>query len=233
MGLADLPRAYFKGYTYWNPSTMNNNDFQPTYDPATATLAWPWLERHGTPGQYEFDAFATSPAVLPLANDVVNVGVDPATPPALWNFYGDNSCGFVQPDMPKIEDPTKFSKPPGGTTLLAYTNTLGNRISSGDPLIGSPVALNPGVDAAKLVDVDPVSAWSSQIFADSFAVGGLTGSVGVTGRTNGRAGTRVGCSFSATCPALSSLPASPRRSGRLCFLPTASISAVRPCWRPN
>ena len=87
--------------------------------------------------------------------------------------------------MPKIEDPPKFSKPPGGTTLLAYTNTLGNRISSGDPLIGSPVALNPGIDAAKLVDVDPVCVWSSQIFADSFAVGGLTGSVGVTGRTNG------------------------------------------------
>ncbi len=187
MGLADLPRAYFRGFTYWNPSTMNNNDYQPTYDPATATLAWPWLERHGVDAQQEFDRFATQPCVLPLGNDVVNV-VSSAAPPALWNFYGDNSCGFVQPDEPVIEWPGKFGKPPGETKVIAYTNTAGNRIGGGDPWIGLPVALNAGKDAAKLVDVDPVCPWSSQIFVDSFRIG--TGELGLAGPTAGRAHAR-------------------------------------------
>lgn len=187
MGLADLPRAYFRGFTYWSPSTMNNNDYQPTYDPATATLTWPWLERHGVDAQRDFDRFATHPGVLPLGNDVVNV-IESARPPALWNFYGDNSCGFVQPDEPVIEWPGKFGKPAGETKVIAYTNTNGNRIGEGDPWIGLPVALNTRKDPAKLVDVDPVCPWSSQIFADSLRLG--TEKLGFTGPTAGRAHAR-------------------------------------------
>jgi hypothetical protein len=189
MGLADLPRAYFRGFTYWNPSTMNNNDYQPTYDPATATLTWPWLERHGVVGQQEFDRFATQPGVLPLGNDVINAAT-PTAPPALWNFYGDNSCGFVQPDEPVIEWPVKFDKPPGETKVIAYTNTAGDRIDGGDRWIGLPVALNAGMDPAKLVDVDPVCPWSSQIFLDSFRLGKGTEAPGFTGLTAGRAHAR-------------------------------------------
>jgi hypothetical protein len=195
MGLADLPRAYFGGFMYWNPSTMNNNDYQPTYDPATATLTWPWLERHGVNAEQDFDSFATRPGVLPLGNDVVNNVIYPATPPAAWNYYGDNSCGFVQPDEPVIEWPAKFSKPQGETKVIAYTNTAGKRIGVGDQWIGLPVALkaerdpakNARMDEAKLVDVDPVCPWSSQIFVDWFRLGNGTG---FAGRTAGRAHSR-------------------------------------------
>ena len=132
--------------------------------------------------EQDFDSFATRPGVLPLGNDVVNKGVDPATPPALWNYYGDNSCGFVQPDEPVIEWPAKFSKPLGETKVIAYTNTQGMRIGGGDPWIGLPVALNVEIDPAKnarmdeakLVDVDPVCPWSSQIFVESFRLGKLS-----------------------------------------------------------
>jgi lipoprotein-anchoring transpeptidase ErfK/SrfK len=189
MGLADLPRAYFRGFTYWNPSTMNNNDYQPTYDPATATLTWPWLERHGVDAQQDFDRFATRSSVLPLGNDVVNA-VTPDKPPALWNFYGDNSCGFVRPDEPLIEWPSKFSKPPDETKVIGYTNTAGNRIDAGDPWIGLPVVLNAGIKPAKLVDVDPVCPWSSQIFVDSFRLGNDTEAPGFAGATAGRAHAR-------------------------------------------
>lgn len=189
MGLADLPRAYFRGFTYWNPSTMNNNDYQPTYDPATATLTWPWLERHGVVAQQDFDRFATQPGVLPLGNDVINAAT-PAAPPALWNFYGDNSCGFVQPDEPVIEWPVKFGKPPGETKVIAYTDTAGDRIGAGDPWIGLPVVLNAGTDPAKLVDVDPVCPWSSQIFVDSFRLGNGAEAPGFAGATAGRAHAR-------------------------------------------
>ncbi len=51
MGVIDLPRVTFSGFTYWNPSTMNNNDQQPNYDPSSATLNWSWLERHGLRGR--------------------------------------------------------------------------------------------------------------------------------------------------------------------------------------
>ena len=221
MGLADLPRAYFRGFTYWSPSTMNNNDYQPTYDPATATLTWPWLERHGVDAQRDFDRFATHPGVLPLGNDVVNV-IESARPPALWNFYGDNSCGFVQPDEPVIEWPGKFGKPAGETKVIAYTNTNGNRIGEGDPWIGLPVALNtrkgssqtgrrgPGVplefpDLRRLAPARHRKSWDSR----GRPPGGLT---------------RGGSSCSGTSRRTSSLRASGPQCGRSPSRPSISRS---------
>jgi hypothetical protein len=168
---------------------MNNNDYQPTYDPAFATLNWPWLERHGLNDIDDFDRYVTSPGVVPTANDPVNV-VTPAVPPAAWNFYGDNSCGFVQQNEPVIEWPAKFSKPRGDMTVTGYSNDVGKRITGGDPWIGLPVVVNAGVDPAKLVDVDPVCPWSSQIFVDSFGLGSPAGAAGFTAESAGRAHAR-------------------------------------------
>lgn len=191
MGLADLPRAYFSGFVYWNPSTMNNNDNQPTYDPATATLNWPWLERHGLADDEAFDKYVTQPAIVPSANDVMlGQFFDATAPPAEWNFYGDNSCGFVQQDEPKLEWPQKFTKPKSKTVITGYTNDAGTFVSSDDPWIGLPIHLNPGKDSAKLVDVDPVAAWSSQIFLDTFGVGSRAAGNGLLGATPGRAHSR-------------------------------------------
>jgi hypothetical protein len=192
MGLADLPRIYFRGSVYWNPSTMNNNDYQPTYDPASATLDWAWLERHGLQDADGFDAYATGGTILPLPNDpmLVPAGYFSNRPPAEWNFYGDNSCGFVQPNEPVIEWPAKFKKPPGGTTVTGFTNDQGKHVANGDPWIGQAVHLGAGPDFAKLVDVDPVAPWTSQIFADTFGLGSADGGVGVAGSTEGRAHSR-------------------------------------------
>ena len=191
MGLADLPRAYFSGFVYWNPSTMNNNDNQPTYDPASATLNWPWLERHGLADDAAFDSYVTQASIVPSANDVMLGQFFTATaPPAEWNFYGDNSCGFVQEDEPKLEWPQKFSKPSGNTVITGYTNDAGTYVSNGDPWIGLPVHLNPGGGSAKLVDVDPVAAWSSQIFLDTFGLGSESAGNGLLGTTPGRAHSR-------------------------------------------
>jgi hypothetical protein len=192
MGVANLPRIYFRGTTYWNPSTMNNNDYQPTYDPASATLNWAWLERHGLEDADGFDEYATGETILPLPNDpmLIPAGLQTAQPPAEWNFYGDNSCGFVQPNEPVIEWPAKFKKPPGGTTVTGFTNDQGNLVTTGDTWIGQPVHVGAGPDFAKLVDVDPTAPWSSQIFADSFGLGDADAKVGVGGTTAGRAHSR-------------------------------------------
>lgn len=191
MGLADLPRAYFSGFAFWNPSTMNNNDAQPSYDPATASLNWPWLERHGLRDTDAFDDYVTQAGIVPSANDqILGDFLDPTSPPAEWNFYGDNSCGFVQPSVPKIEWPEKFDKPTGPTAITGFTNEQGVKVTSGDPWIGQPVQLNDGLDSAKLVDVDPVAAWSSQIFLDTFGVGSPAAGAGITGRADGRGHSR-------------------------------------------
>jgi hypothetical protein len=190
MGVIDLPRAMFQGFMAWNPSTMNNNDQQPTYDATTATLNWSWLERHGLRDETDFDRYVTTIDVVPTANDVINVGVDTTAPPAEWNFYGDNTCGFVQPDWPKLEWPAKFTKPAGGTTITGFVNQAAKRITSGDPWIGLPLQLNLGLDAAKLVDVDPIAPWSSQLFVDTVTLGSPDGTTGFTGATAGRAHSR-------------------------------------------
>ena len=123
MGVIDLPRAYFSGFTYWNPSTMNNNDQQPNYDPSSATLNWSWLERHGLRGEADFDSVrhqAQRPATR-RTTPSTSASI-PHAPPAEWNFYGDNTCGFVQPDQPQLEWPSRFTKPAGGTTVTGFTN---------------------------------------------------------------------------------------------------------------
>lgn len=192
MGLADLPRVYFSGFTYWNPSTMNNNDNQPTYDPASATLNWDWLERRGLQDASGFDGFVTQAAIAPAANDALLPGLSTDAPPAEWNFYGDNSCGFVQEEEPVIEWPAMFGKPPGGLTATGYTATSGAYVASGDPWITETIQLNAGLDAAKLVDVDPICPWSSQIFVDTATLGCARRGVGMTGSTAGRAHSRWG-----------------------------------------
>ena len=189
MGLVDLPRATFRGFTYWNPSTMNNNDLQPSYDPSSATLNWSWLERHGLRSEADFDRYVTEIKVLPTANDVINVGIDVSGPPAEWNFYGDNSCGFVQPNEPALEWPAKFTKPLGGTTLTGFTDDDVKRVTS-DPWAGLPVQLNAGMDRAKLVDVDPIAPWSSQVFVDTVSIGSAAQGLGFTAGTAGRAHSR-------------------------------------------
>jgi hypothetical protein len=190
MGLAELPRLYFGGFTYWSPSTMNNNDNQPTYDPASATLNWPWLERHGLQDRDQFDAYVTQPGIVPTADSALDPNIDSGAPPAEWNFYGDNSFGFVQEDEPVIEWPDTFSKPSGGLSVTGYTDAGGTHVADGDPWIGEPIRLNVGLDPPKLVDVDPICPWSSQLFVDALSIGAADGERGLTAATAGRAHSR-------------------------------------------
>ena len=190
MGLAELPRAYFSGLTYWNPSTMNNNDYQPTYDPASAMLNWPWLERHGLRDAEHFDAYVTRLGIVPTPNAAPDPNVDPTVPPAEWNFYGDNAFGFVQDDEPVIEWPAKFSRPSGSLGVTGYTNAQGELVTAGDPWIGQPLRLNVGTDPSKLVDLDPICPWSTQLFVDTVTLGSDVARTGLSAKTAGRAHSR-------------------------------------------
>ncbi|HVX41613.1 MAG TPA: hypothetical protein VHB25_18785, partial [Gemmatimonadaceae bacterium] len=189
MGLIHLPRAYFNGFTYWDPSTMNNNDYQPVYDPANARLNWPWLQRHGFETAQQYDQYATTPTVG-TPNEGANVNYVSGIPPAEWNYYGGNNCGFVNPAAPAIEQPQNFGKPPGTLAITGFTNPGGTLVTSGDPWIGLPLQLNLGLPPAKLVDVDPVCPWSSQIFCDTINLAAPGDASGLVGQTAGRAHSR-------------------------------------------
>jgi hypothetical protein len=190
MGLIQLPRLYFSGYTYWNPSTFNNNDCQPTYDAANARLDWTWLARHGAAPGASIDSYATQPGIVPTANDAEIIQENPNVPPAEWNFYGDNACGFVGSHEPIIEWPAMFSRPARNTVVSGFTDASGDYIGRGDPWIGLEPRLNVGSAPARLVDVDPVCFWSSQIFLDTFSLGDRAGGTGFTGAIAGRAHAR-------------------------------------------
>ena len=190
MGLIHLPRIYFNGYTYWNPSTFNNNDYQPTYDAANARLNWTWLERHGVDTGASIDSYAVQPGIVPTANDVELAQEKSNYPPAEWNYYGDNTCGFVGSDAPVIEWPEKFSRPLVNTIVTGFVDASGTYHGAGDPWIGLQPQMNAATVGAKLVDVDPVCVWSSQIFADAFSLGSAVGGSGFAGATAGRAHSR-------------------------------------------
>ena len=197
MGLIHLPRAYFKGFTYWNPSTINNNDYQPLYDAANARLNWPWIERHGLRNPEDFDRYAITPTIA-TANASADLNLVAGKPPAEWNYYGGLQCGFVGPEVPVVERPEYFAKPDGNLGITGFTNPAGALVQQGDPWIGLPLRMGQQPSQAKLVDLDPICPWSTQIFADSFTLGsadpahgaGVGSGAGFSALTAGRAHSR-------------------------------------------
>jgi hypothetical protein len=169
MSVLAWPRIYFAGYSYWNPSTFNNNDYDPpidTYDPANAQLNWAYLHSQGVDSAEAFKKWSIQ-ARTGDPTDFKN-----KVPPAEWNYYGGNGCGFVTQDRPLIADPQIFYKPDGITCTTGYTSAAGAYVDSGDPWLQLPLQFNRDQPwEAKLVDIDPTAFWSSQIFADSFTLG--------------------------------------------------------------
>jgi hypothetical protein len=161
MSILSFPRIYFKGYMAWDPCTFNNNDFSkfPTYDPTQAALNWGFLATQGPePGGITPANFATTfrPWAITLQEDTQDVPPGRRIP-AEWNMFGTHDVDFVQ-----YQD--KQTVVTGGAT--AY----GAPAAPTDPLIGQPVAISNGGDA-RLVDTNPTSFWSSQIYWNKFILG--------------------------------------------------------------
>ena len=172
MSVLSFPRIYFKGHIGWDPCTFNNNDWQAfqTYDPTHAALNWAFLATQGPqPGGITPSNFTTAfrPWAITLQDD--NNQQDKPSGrriPAEWNMFGSHAVSFVQHNQ---EQKTLVT---GGATAF------GAPVST-DPLIGQPIAINPSGTPACLVDTNPASFWSSQIYWSSFSVGnsncGLSG----------------------------------------------------------
>lgn len=165
MSVLSFPRIYFNGYMQWNVDTTNNNDYVPVYDAADAALDWAYLatqEPPITPSNFQ-EAFrpwvvkptsdSCPPSQLPPPNQD-NCNDDPTCHMASrWNYYGNQGCSFVQ-----------YQKYVTVTTggALAY----GKPAASDDPILDQPLAIN-----GRLVDINPISPFCSQIYFSTFTAG--------------------------------------------------------------
>jgi hypothetical protein len=171
MSVLSFPRIYFKGFMEWDPCTFNNNDWQafPTYDGANAALNWSFLATQGeqVPPGITPDNFTATfrPWAIKLQDDTNPNDNPPYGPagkriPAEWNMFGGHGVSFAQ-----YGDYT--------TTIIGGELEYGQPVTS-DPLIGSPVSISgdAGNGPGRLVDTNPASFWSSQIYFDQLAFGG-------------------------------------------------------------
>ena len=169
MSVLSLPRIYFTGFMCWDPATGNNNDYFPTYDDEQAALNWDFFQQFGiniTP-----DNFQTTFRPWAIANQSI-LFRDHRHPGRVELFRRQRRLfravreqnidrrtlvtgGMINPGQPVSSDPL-IGKP---ITLL------------GDPF-GDPQPKPPG----RLIDNNPASVYSSQVFYNSMAVG--DGSIG-------------------------------------------------------
>lgn len=158
MSVLSFPRIYFKGYMSWDPCTFNNNDFSifPTYDPANAALNWTFLAGQGiTPANF---TSAFRPWAITLQDDCTDSPSGPRIP-AEWNMFGSHAVSCVQY---------------GDYTTTITGGALGyNKPVTADPLIGQPVSItgDGGRGGGRLVDTNPASPWSSQIYFGQLGFG--------------------------------------------------------------
>lgn len=165
MSVLAFPRLYFNGYMQWNVDTTNNNDYVPVYDAADAALDWAYLatmEPPITPSNFQ-EAFRpwvvkptsdSCPPSPPGQPNQDNCNDDPTCHMASrWNYYGNQGCSFVQ-----------YQKYVTVTTggALAY----GQPAEADDPLLNQQVKIS-----GRLVDINPVSPFCSQIYFNSITAG--------------------------------------------------------------
>jgi hypothetical protein len=181
MSVLSFPRIYFSGYMGWDPPTANNNDYLPVYDGPNALLDWSYLATQGiTPANFktEFRKWAmgshtdTCPPSPPgpATNDTCTdcgtpAGEDICHMASRWDYYGSGGCWLV--DYPQGQKVTLTS---GGST--AYNQSA----PSSDAIIGTPVVIAGNTfggrsSPARLIDVNPESPWSSQVFFATIRVG--------------------------------------------------------------
>lgn len=156
MSVLSFPRIYFKGYMEWDPCTFNNNDWAkfPTYDPTNAALHWKYLATQGiTPHNFPSEF---RPWAIRLQHD----HDPPAGPrvPAEWNMFGSHSVEFVQYPGQNL------------TSIITGGDLLYGQPSVGDPIYNMPVVISGdgGSGPGRLVDTNPTSPWSSQIYFGQF-----------------------------------------------------------------
>lgn len=155
MSVLSLPRFVFQGTTSWNPNTVNNSP--DTYDEnAPSPQFHPTGFPPGNPPPITADNYETW-----IKTYLAALG----TAPGSWNVYGDQACSFVNAAVTGIQ--------------------LASGPASQDPLLGKLVQMvgqsyfPSDTPPSRMVDIDPFSPYTTQIFYHSIRLGDDT--VGVSG----------------------------------------------------
>ncbi len=196
MSIHDYPRIYFNGHLEANPATGNNNDYffdgpngrTVTYLGGRVELNWeligqpkPTVDASNQVSQADRKAIREW-FITPRA-DVQNRQVLPGE----WNYYGGNQAYFVQFEGDPAEGKSPQLTAPVGGALgptnpatsddpflsNAHVFLVGNSPSKKAAFAGSPSWPTPSNlgSAPRLVDVDPLSTWSTQIFYSHVFIG--------------------------------------------------------------
>lgn len=159
MSILFLPRLYFQGEISWNPDTANNSN--PYYDENTdsVNLSSPCVT---------YDTFKTYMMAIKNGGNIRSG----------WNYFGDHGCEFVNDKTLQVDGK------PFVTSITGGTLPDGTYVNQNDPIITQPVQIlgntfGGQASPPRLVDVDPYSVNSSQIFFDKVSIGG--GDIGITG----------------------------------------------------
>ena len=169
MSVLSFPRIYFKGFMEWDPCTFNNNDWSmfQTYDATNAALNWSYLAQLNPPINQANFGSTLRPWAITLQEDNSDQPTGSRVP-AEWNMFGSHGVSFVQ-----YADKT--------TTIIG--GDLGyNQPATNDPIIGGPVVIHgdiggQGENPGRLVDTNPSSPWSSQIYFGQLLFGSDNASI--------------------------------------------------------
>jgi len=173
MSVLTPPRLYFKGTMGWNPNTANNNDQWPTYNFPDAELNWEFLATQEPPITPQNVRRTFVPWVGKLKCYPDDDDCKYRQPPAEWNYYGGNNCGFRNPGNGVATVVTggqlDYGDDPAAPPVIHDDPVVGQMVSIlGNP---SPFAHSDRPSRARLVDVNPDSFWSSQIYLHSVQIG--------------------------------------------------------------
>ncbi|MEO1288597.1 MAG: hypothetical protein AAFV93_12580 [Chloroflexota bacterium] len=153
MSILALPRFHFSGQWMVNPCTTNNDDVNLYNDYTNMNVI---NKPNGITTDAEFRAWMMQLKTgtgTPLDGQYVNAG---------WNYFGDGTIGFNDLDGNPAVNVTMGCLPDG-------------QLIQNDPLLGARVRILGNKRGSKpsdaiMVDVDPASNYSVQIFASYFVI---------------------------------------------------------------
>jgi len=153
MSHLSLPRIHFLGQMCANVPTANNDDIAQIVDVASVSIAEPEPGLSSAALRRRDQTFRQEMAQLVPGEAAIRAG---------WNYYGNSRCKF------------------NGVTVISAQLDDGPLVTANstnpDPIIGAAVQLG----ATVMVDVDPESILSTQIFCDDFWI--TAGSLSLKGK---------------------------------------------------
>jgi hypothetical protein len=158
MSYLSLPRVHFMGRSATTPPTTNNNNYNRILDPQNVAFFPPYDAPNMTDDEFRtfmMDLAWKDFAPFPLPNAQVLNGN--------WNYFGDNSYNVQNASIYAVENEN------GGKTSVITDAGQDGLIGASVQLLGNEYGDSPTPPV--MVDCDPTSNFSTQLFSGKFVFG--------------------------------------------------------------